>query len=180
MFHRRIERIAFALLLTVAGSSFGLGPGPDQVETTGNLRQLKITSMTDPAVDSLINWPTFLGVQQTGKIEAAFNCFGQFGIRYSPFLGDASEWPDASFVAPAGSGAEYLYGGGIWIGGILADDTLVSTGVRGFQAGTELYPPVFSGVLRRGSMTRFDYSSDYAGSVMEVIFNCLKLPVVST
>jgi hypothetical protein len=162
MHHPRIETIAFALLLTVAGSSFGLGHGPDQVDAKRNSGQLKPISMADPAVDSLINWPTYFGVQQTGKIEAAFNCFGQFGIRYSPFLGDVSEWPDASFVTPAGSGAEYLYGGGIWIGGILGDDTLVSTGIRGLQAGTELYPPGYSGLRRRGSVTRFDYSSDYA------------------
>jgi hypothetical protein len=43
---------------------------------------------------------------------------------------------------PAGSGASYLFGGAIWIGAVVGEDTLVSTAYDGYMLGTarELHP----------------------------------------
>ncbi len=105
---------------------------------------------------TIINWPTFFGVQQTDEIIAGFDCFGTFGLNYSPVPLD-SVWPQYSFATPAIQPIEYLYGGAIWIGGILGDDTLVSLGHDGWFGNTEFRPSDFGKPKSRGSVNEFDY-----------------------
>ncbi|MFH2055781.1 MAG: hypothetical protein ABIJ61_07480, partial [bacterium] len=45
-----------------------------------------------------------------------------------------------SFEFPAGSGINYLYAGSLWLGAIVGDDTLVSTGSDGWLRINEMYP----------------------------------------
>jgi hypothetical protein len=112
--------------------------------------------------DVIADWPTFQGVQQTGRIEASFNCFGQFGLNYSPYVSKVAGWPNSNFVVPAGNGPEYLYGGGLWVGGIINGDTAVSTGITGTTSGPELYPPGFTPRTPIGTVTQFDGPADYS------------------
>ncbi|SYZ74284.1 exported hypothetical protein [Candidatus Zixiibacteriota bacterium] len=107
-----------------------------------------------------INWPVYIGVQQTGAVDASFNCYGQFGLGLmGSGVDPATGWPQASFVTPPGSGTEYLFGGAIWVGGIVDQDTLVSVGADGWQITMEMWP---AGMPPRPAITRFNYIADYS------------------
>jgi hypothetical protein len=111
-------------------------------------------SIEDPA----IRWPVYVGVQQTGRLNASFDCRGSFG---AGFYGGAVPpgWPRASFESPAGSNVKYLWGAAIWVGGIVGEDTLVSVGADGWSYAGEMFPPHRH---RHGSVTRFDYPTDFS------------------
>lgn len=68
---------------------------------------------------SLVCWPVIYGLQHTGTLNHGFDCFGDIGSA-------SSSGPRPSFETPPGSGIQYLYWGGIWVGGIVGSDTLVS------------------------------------------------------
>jgi hypothetical protein len=89
----------------------------------------------------------------TGQIGALFDNTGAFGTGYasSPICGE-EECP--SFESPEGSDLEYLFAGGIWIGGIVGDDTLVSVGADGWFMIQELWPD--------HPAAEFDGISDYS------------------
>ncbi len=112
-------------------------------------------TITDPYVP----WPTHYGVQQTGIVNACFDCYGVFGRGFSSWS-SVIGWPPAvAFESPPGSYKEYLFAGAFWIGGIIGDDTLVSTGLDGWSSyGEEFQPPGFPA----GSVTRFNYPADYS------------------
>ncbi|HWR83909.1 MAG TPA: T9SS type A sorting domain-containing protein [Candidatus Deferrimicrobium sp.] len=113
---------------------------------------------SDTIIDPLINWPTWCGVQRTGEIDASFNCFGQFGQGFVSCYEEG--WPNASFGSPSGGYAEYLFGGAIWVGGIVNGDTFVTTGTDGWsRSGQELCPPEF---LLRGTVAKFQYPADFS------------------
>ncbi len=103
-------------------------------------------------------WPTGYGVHQTGQINATFDCYGRFDsdFHFYPYV---DCWPNVNFETPPGSDLIYLWSGSLWIGGIVGDDTLVSTGIDGFSVpdfdGTELRPDG-----ERPSVTRIDYPTD--------------------
>ncbi|MFH1372594.1 MAG: dockerin type I domain-containing protein [bacterium] len=119
-----------------------------------------LSTGVDTIIDPIVNWPTFHGVQQTGEIDAFFNCYGQFGLGFDPSpQQDVPGWPVASFESPPGTGIEYLFGGAIWVGGIVGPDTLVSVGADGWSMAMEMFPPE---VPQRGSVTKFDYVADYS------------------
>ncbi len=48
------------------------------------------SSGSDTIVDPIINWPTFYGVQQTGEVNASFDCYGHFGEGFFPRHPDQS------------------------------------------------------------------------------------------
>jgi hypothetical protein len=113
---------------------------------------------SDTIIDPNINWPTFCGVQQTGEINALFNCFGQFGNGFSYCF--VPGWPTyVSFESPPESGVEYLFAGAVWVGAVVGQDTLVSVGADGWQAVEEMFPPEYPA---RGSVTKFDYPTDFS------------------
>ncbi len=99
----------------------------------------QVLSSPDSVVDPPVNWPIWIGVQQTGKIITRFSSNGTFGEGFSDFP-DVSSWPDGSFRVPPVNGSEYLFAGALWVGGIIGDDTLVSTGSDGWQNIREFYP----------------------------------------
>ncbi|RKX25661.1 MAG: hypothetical protein DRP47_09435, partial [Candidatus Zixiibacteriota bacterium] len=112
----------------------------------------------DTIVDQPVNWPMYYGVQQTGEIITRFDCFGTFGEGYpsSPCL-FWEGWPAGSFVAPADDGAEYLYAGAIWVGGIVGEDTLVSTAMDGWVGIMEMSPDG-----SKPAVTKVSYPTDFS------------------
>ncbi|MBD3297969.1 MAG: hypothetical protein GF341_04880 [candidate division Zixibacteria bacterium] len=62
----------------------------------------------------------------------------------SSTLGTSDTLPAPSFESPPGSGINYLFEAGLWIGGIVAGDTLVSTANMDWPPRNELRPPLSS------------------------------------
>ena len=112
----------------------------------------------DTGEDCRIDWPAGYGVQQTGQISTSFDCCGRLGcdLLFYPFV---DCWPTVQFESPSGSGLTYLWRGSLWVGGIVGDDTLVSTGIDGYSntgfGGTEFRPDG-----EQPSVTRIDYPTD--------------------
>ncbi len=148
--------IAMFLLTTSAFARDNLGSR----ESSGEPENVTLAETFGSDPSPIINWPTFYGVQQTGMINATFDCFGLF-TQYSDLWNHTvAGWPIASFETPPGNGQEYLFHGCFWIGGIVDGDTLVSTGLDGWSAsGHEYFPKNYP---ERGSITEFDYTTDYS------------------
>ncbi|MDF1543775.1 MAG: T9SS type A sorting domain-containing protein [bacterium] len=113
--------------------------------------------------DPPLNWPLYWGLQRTSELETSFDCFGVIGgIRasrpyYTPY------WRSASFESPPGSGIEYMYSGGIFIGGIIGDSTHVSTVLQVFRGYDAEFRPtgnILPGKIE--TVTKFNYISDFA------------------
>ncbi|MFH1688096.1 MAG: dockerin type I repeat-containing protein [bacterium] len=90
--------------------------------------------------DRAIHWdqpgqPTWHGFQQTEQLRASFSCSGIIGNS-----GPYGPSPEVSFETPAFSETDYMFGGAIWIGGIIGDDTLVSVGTDGWHNSYEMFP----------------------------------------
>ncbi|RME29478.1 MAG: hypothetical protein D6800_02620 [Candidatus Zixiibacteriota bacterium] len=79
-----------------------------------------------------------------GRIFLTVNNNGTFGTEYSGvgrrdcFTGE----PLLSCEFPKGSGVDYLYGAALWVGAVVGQDTLVSTGHDGWRSelGAEFHP----------------------------------------
>jgi hypothetical protein len=100
--------------------------------------------------ESQIPRSTCVAVHQTPEITALFNQFGQMG--YSLGLADRCDIycseagiPCSDFESPPGSGVEYLFWGGIWIGGVVGGDTLVSVSIDGWSNNSSYFWPATSG-----------------------------------
>lgn len=155
--------VVIVLILCLAGTVAGRGkvdPGgrTGYNETASNeVTRTDIATITDP----LIQWPTYYGVQRTGTLNTTFNCFGQFGRGFAAaaWVNTVPQWPRASFETPPASQKEYLFGGGFWIGAVVDNDTMVSTGADGWsREGHEFKPPDFPA----GSVEKFNYPTDYS------------------
>ena len=91
--------------------------------------------------DSL-QYPVAEATHRTSQVEATVSCSGGMGL----YNGS-----DPSFVFPAGSEISYLFSADIWVGGVVGEDTAVSTSARlqflcdqnhwAAVEGQELYPP---------------------------------------
>ncbi len=114
----------------------------------------------DSVPSHLINWPLFHGVHSTGEIKASFSCFGVFGFNFASAAYDYPDSPAVSFVTPAESGIEYLYGGALWIGGIVEGDTLVTVGHDGWSGIREFSATVFGQSPSRGTVVPVEYIAD--------------------
>jgi len=86
--------------------------------------------------------PRMFTVMHSGQIGATVTNYGTFGTGFvSQPVCDGDPCP--SFESPEESDLEYLFGGAIWIGGIVGGDTLVSVAADGWYSGVyELVPPV--------------------------------------
>jgi hypothetical protein len=80
--------------------------------------------------------------------------FGDYGraLIDSSTLGKSDTLPAPGFEVPAGSRIGYIYHAGLWVGGIVSGDTLVSTGTKDWPSAFEFHPeahspPVFSDTL---------------------------------
>ncbi len=112
--------------------------------------------------DSSPVFPTLYGVQQTGKVNSAFDAFGCFGLGYARFTPDITAWPTSSFETPAGGGVDYLFGGAIWVGGIVSGDTLVALGADGWQLNGDIYPTQYTASNKIGTVNEVEPVGDYA------------------
>jgi hypothetical protein len=78
----------------------------------------------------MTNWGV-VGSQMRELFESQGGCFNTH---------PQEEWPAPSFEYPAGSGLEYLFMGGIWIGAKINDTVYTSVGCDGWQWIYELWP----------------------------------------
>lgn len=110
------------------------------------------TMTTSPIPVNEVPWPTLYAVHQTGSIDAALDCFGTIGMSPVPRTSPYPFWPTSSFESPPGSGHQYLWGGGIWIGGIVGQDTLVTCSFTSRSLRQEMYPTGFGTGSNRGTL----------------------------
>ncbi|HWO58035.1 MAG TPA: dockerin type I domain-containing protein [bacterium] len=87
-------------------------------------------------------------IHDTGYLRATATNYGYFGT-VRERLRDSAGALVPVLESPAHSRIEYMYEAGLWIGGIVGGDTLVSSGSLGFGQSHELYadnydPPVYS------------------------------------
>lgn len=106
-------------------------------------------------------WPTLWASLATGKINALFGTSGTFGLPFSDYQVEYPLWSRASFESPPGSGFGYLFGGAIWVGGIVGNDTLVSVGNDGWFDARDFYPDNYS-PSGPGSIRPFDSVGNFS------------------
>ena len=79
-------------------------------------------------------------VHKVGNIWLTVTNYGIFGNQNDPSIKDPETGlPAPSCQYPAGSGMEYLFQGALWVGAIVGEDTLVSTGHDGWLQVFEMY-----------------------------------------
>jgi hypothetical protein len=113
-------------------------------------------SEADTIIPMVVDWPAKYAHLQTGTVWTTFDCFGVYGYPYAK----APYGPIKSFEYPAGSGTEYLYGGALWVGGIVDGDTLVSVGMDGWKDVNEFRPTSQDG--NHGTIDSIGYALDYS------------------
>ncbi len=96
------------------------------------------------------HWPQPVGFHSIGGVEMTVTSVGNFGgsnmsISIDPETGRALR----TFTFPRGSRHSYLWGAGLWVGGVINGDTLVSMGMSDAYYSGSHYLPVDSG----GSVT---------------------------
>ncbi len=97
-----------------------------------------------------VHWPQAVGFHSIGGVEMTVTSLGNFGGVNMSILSDPETGRTLkAFTFPKGSRHSYLWGAGLWIGGIINGDTLVSLGISDSYYGTGHYLPVDSG----GSVT---------------------------
>lgn len=84
--------------------------------------------------DTNIVWQT----HDNGYLRSTVTNYGYFGT-VRDRLRDSTGALVPVMESPANSGIEYLYEAGLWVGGVVGGDTLVSTGSLGFGIAHELY-----------------------------------------
>lgn len=77
-------------------------------------------------------------IHDNGYLRTTATNYGYFGT-VRERLRDSTGALVPALESPAHSGIEYLYEAGLWIGGVVGSDTLVSTGSLGFGIAHELY-----------------------------------------
>ncbi len=152
--HILIMAVALIIAVTTQTHSRGKYPPEKSASVVWNTA-VSDTSTTDPIVSfNDISWPISWGVQQTGAVDASFTCYGTIGEQLSM---EVEGWPYVSFETPPGSNCEHLWQAGLWIGGIVGEDTVVSTGWDGWDAiGREFHPPAYPD---SGSIHGVDYGN---------------------
>lgn len=80
-------------------------------------------------------------VHKVGSVGMTITNYGIYGSQMDPSIKDPETGlPAPSCQFPYGSGIEYLFQGALWIGAVVDNDTLVSTGHDGWQHIFEMYP----------------------------------------
>jgi len=170
-------------LFSFAGSVFSRSKfsiNYSDVKNTVENKAVFNTRDTTNISDPIRGWPFQYGVNQTGKIIATFDCFGTFGwgfLEYRLGFQSAKEgryaaWPyPYSFRTPIqnpydpyAENGEYLYGGAIWVGGIVNGDTLVSVGASGWSQNYEMWPPGED--YPDGTVNKYKYATDFSMSAL--------------
>ncbi len=84
-------------------------------------------------------------VLNQGKLRATVTNWGFLGNRYRTIPDPMRDEPAPGLEYPARSGIDYLYDANLWVGGIVATDTLVTTGSRTIWARQEFFPDTGAG-----------------------------------
>ncbi len=94
-----------------------------------------------PTINADVEPPNEMNcVHNYGNVGFCVSNWGFFGSEDGAQQDCETGLPAESFEFPTGSEVEYLFWGGLWIGGVVGSDTLVSVGVDGWQLANELYP----------------------------------------
>ncbi len=124
----RCIKVIFCLLVILAGTISARTP-IDRQQTTSS--------------QGISATPAYcIAEHNVGKIAVGVTNTGAIGIDYSSsgsqdcFTGEQV----AACEYPKGSGVRYLFGGALWIGGIMTWDTVVSVGQDGWTGGAEFHP----------------------------------------
>jgi hypothetical protein len=126
------------------------------------------TTLTDTITQSPISWPTTYGLQQTGKLNASFDCFGNLNVGYINANARDYGWSRdvwSNFETPSGSTITYLASAGFWIGGIVGGDTLASRALEPWIYQTNyscFYPPGFTPAEQVGSIAPILSPADFS------------------
>ncbi len=81
-----------------------------------------------------------VGVHKVGQVNLTVTNYGIIGTQGDPTVRDPETGlPAPSCEYPAGTDVQYLFQGALWIGAIVDEDTLVSTGHDGWQQIFEMY-----------------------------------------
>ncbi|MEW5923809.1 MAG: FlgD immunoglobulin-like domain containing protein [Candidatus Zixiibacteriota bacterium] len=131
----------------------------------------KASNASQPSV----TWPRMMGVHADGHVGMSVNCHGQLGNGFSPGTVDdpESDLLPPSFVVPPDSNNHFLFGGGLWIGGIVNGDSIVSAGANGWNyESDELRPDAAgSGTVRlRAGVADKQFIATYADTVGEAFY----------
>lgn len=81
------------------------------------------------------SWPAHVGLHANDFLVATHDCYGNFGNGFTPRPSS-----DYSFDIVPEDSTTYLFGGTLWVGGIVNGDTLVSTGADGWVSVREMFP----------------------------------------
>ena len=114
---------------------------------------------TEQNDSTIFKWPTHFSILQTGIINSVFTENGTFGSAFGNFSGVepyASNFP-LSFETPQNSSKEYLFTGAIWVGAVVGNDTLVSTGFEGWNTGNNEFG---NDNKNKPTVTKFNYNTD--------------------
>jgi len=133
--------IAAVIIQTVTYSYSNLNwkGQPDNTTTAGsNDWQMGFSTSADYPPVFVSKWPAIGAVHRTSKFAGALMSNGIISGFKDHLTGESTP----SFEFPANSGMEYLWQANLWIGGIVGDDTLVSTGTSwDINMGMEFHPP---------------------------------------
>jgi hypothetical protein len=116
---------------------------------------VKTNPISDPSGPQPLYGPSYparYAVIQTGAINAMFNSHAQWGSGYDPHYSLIPQFPYTSFELTSGAGVSYLFGGALWVGGVVGSDTLVSVAADGWQNITETYPDGYTSTTYPGSV----------------------------
>ena len=96
------------------------------------------------------------------------------GFARSQFDPETGRYIEAT-TYPAGSSLRYIWGGGLWVGGLVASDTLVSTGVDGWFVTYEILPADgnVGGVYRTGRFA----DDEFVTTLFDTIVNNFSGPL---
>lgn len=124
--------------------------------------------MAQSANQEHLDWPQPAALHNVGSVEMTVTCDGCFGgANASIHIDPETNQPLSSFVFPPGSPLSYLWGGGIWIGGIIDGDTLVSMGMSDvFGGSAHFYPESDTGSVY---LTGGPGDKQLAGSYIDTI-----------
>lgn len=102
-----------------------------------------------------------------GKLGLAINNNGTIGTGFasSPLYDFFTGAPVHSSDFPQNSTSSYLFGGSLWVGAVVGEDTLVSVGADGWNMGFELHPDNPPGGFIQYRSTLSDDPSIYTGAI---------------
>lgn len=117
--------------MSPAGSFIGYRADSTRAEPVGRLN----------AIERTADWPRHLGVHNSGRVGASVTDRGRLGTGYAVETVDPETGrPAPSFEFPIGSGKRLLFGGAIWIGGIIDNEQRLSIGTDGWRLTWDFYP----------------------------------------